>query len=425
MDTSPEKPNGGENGTKGTKKGANNDNTRQKVIEIVTVIGGAAIIAILMKLILFNLLGASLVIIENGPNSSMEPTYYKGDLFVLTKPDASEFERGDIMVYENAKNELIIHRIVDIKEVNGTTYFRVSGDNPTRNNNIDPFTTEIGISWIPYSSTVGRALFFIPSIGYLSLWMSPDEDGSGGGAARIVYFGLIIAAVALLVWPGSDEEEKEKEEEEQQEQKEEVNSAKIPEEEGMENGEDSVSVVTEDTNVTKGSGKSNPSLVDKLRRFSDPDNFKTLGRREQIGIVAVGIMLILLLPIALDYLNFHPSMETEMTGVGLWVDPFDSVDGEHVVFARFTFTQDGSWRHSIQDVEVKLIQDGTVLGRYVWHAFYEMEGEYMVGVAIIYDPSEAQLGQSAQLVAIGDVHVRLGGDYQSETSTDIVLPDAP
>ncbi|ALT67849.1 signal peptidase I [Methanobrevibacter millerae] len=109
-------------------------------------------------------------------SGSMEPVFYRGDIVVIEKADflgLHEFDRksvekGDIVVYD-AKwfNQPVIHRIIDIKEINGTTMYEIKGDN---NNRSDPY-------YVTSDQIESRVLkwgdkpIVIPWIGNISLWL--------------------------------------------------------------------------------------------------------------------------------------------------------------------------------------------------------------------------------------------------------------
>ena len=67
----------------------------------------------------------------------MEPAFYRGDIVAIQKADLlgiqefnpKDVQVGDIVVY-NAKwfNQPVIHRIIDSKEINGTTWRVMSND---------------------------------------------------------------------------------------------------------------------------------------------------------------------------------------------------------------------------------------------------------------------------------------------------------
>lgn len=109
-------------------------------------------------------------------SGSMEPAFYRGDIVAIQKADffgihefnPEDVQVGDVVVY-NAKwyDQPVIHRVINITEINGTTMYVIKGDN---NGAPDPYyvtpnqITERVI-------TVGDNLFIIPKVGYLSLWL--------------------------------------------------------------------------------------------------------------------------------------------------------------------------------------------------------------------------------------------------------------
>lgn len=109
-------------------------------------------------------------------SGSMEPTFYRGDIVVLQQANMlgiSEFDpttvkEGDIVVYDAVwYDNPVIHRIIDIKDINGTTMYMIKGDN---NDSPDPY-------WVKAEQITGRVVtlgempIVIPKIGYLSLWI--------------------------------------------------------------------------------------------------------------------------------------------------------------------------------------------------------------------------------------------------------------
>ena len=109
-------------------------------------------------------------------SGSMEPVFYRGDIVAVEKADLlgiQEFDPkdvqiGDIVVYD-AKwfNQPVIHRIIDAKEINGSTRYEIKGDN---NNRSDPYyvsPNQIQAKVMKWGDTP----IVIPKIGYLSLWL--------------------------------------------------------------------------------------------------------------------------------------------------------------------------------------------------------------------------------------------------------------
>ena len=80
----------------------------------------------------------------------------------------STVKEGDIVVYDAVwYDNPVIHRIIDIKDINGTTMYMIKGDN---NGSPDPY-------WVKAEQITGRVVtlgempVIIPKIGYLSLWI--------------------------------------------------------------------------------------------------------------------------------------------------------------------------------------------------------------------------------------------------------------
>lgn len=109
-------------------------------------------------------------------SGSMEPVMYRGDIVVLQQAnilgfhefDTSDIKVGDIVVYDAAWHEgPVIHRVIEIGQINGTTVYKIKGDN---NNAVDPY-------YVTEGQIMSRVLTFngqpiiIPKIGYISIWI--------------------------------------------------------------------------------------------------------------------------------------------------------------------------------------------------------------------------------------------------------------
>ena len=109
-------------------------------------------------------------------SGSMEPAFYRGDIVLIQKTNflgiqefnVDDIQKGDVVVYD-AKwyDQPVIHRVIDIVDINGSTMYKIKGDN---NNKTDPYyvTPEQIQSKVV---TFGDNLVVIPKIGYLSLWL--------------------------------------------------------------------------------------------------------------------------------------------------------------------------------------------------------------------------------------------------------------
>ncbi len=109
-------------------------------------------------------------------SGSMEPVMYRGDIVVLQQAnllgfhefETSDIQVGDIVVYDAAWHEgPVIHRVIEIGEINGTTVYKIKGDN---NNAPDPY-------YVTEGQIISRVVTFngqpviIPKIGYISIWI--------------------------------------------------------------------------------------------------------------------------------------------------------------------------------------------------------------------------------------------------------------
>ena len=109
-------------------------------------------------------------------SGSMEPAFYRGDIVLIQKADflgihefnVDDIKVGDVVVY-NAEwfEQPVIHRVIDIVDINGTTMYKIKGDN---NKAPDPYYVNKS-QIVSKVVTWGDNLVVIPKIGYLSLWL--------------------------------------------------------------------------------------------------------------------------------------------------------------------------------------------------------------------------------------------------------------
>jgi len=107
---------------------------------------------------------------------SMEPSLNTGDIvFIIPVKDPREISVGDVIVFKRPSGELIIHRVIDIKQIDGRYYYVTKGDN----NFIPDPPNRPGEPGIDFDSIVGKVLslnkdevFKIPYIGIIPLIIS-------------------------------------------------------------------------------------------------------------------------------------------------------------------------------------------------------------------------------------------------------------
>ena len=107
-------------------------------------------------------------------SGSMEPVLYRGDIVVVEKVnflginefDPNTLKVGDIVVY-NARwfPNPVIHRVINVSEVNGAKYYTIKGDNnPTEDPELvspDQITERV--------ITIYDQPLVIPKVGYITL----------------------------------------------------------------------------------------------------------------------------------------------------------------------------------------------------------------------------------------------------------------
>ena len=87
---------------------------------------------------------------------SMEPEYNIGDLIVIRETTKEEIKIGDVINYISETGiDTITHRVVDIIQKDGQTYYKTKGDN---NNSVDP-------ELVNYSQVKGILVFKISKLG--------------------------------------------------------------------------------------------------------------------------------------------------------------------------------------------------------------------------------------------------------------------
>ncbi|ASJ11478.1 signal peptidase I [Thermococcus thioreducens] len=121
-------------------------------------------------------------------SGSMQPLFNPGDMVVIEIVDPSTVGIGDVIAFHppDAKDEktLVTHRVVDVVTNGSHRYFQTKGDN---NEDLDPFL-------VPPENVVGRAVFSIPYLGYLTRH-NPNRT-----VKLAVYFLLIVFPGLIVLY---------------------------------------------------------------------------------------------------------------------------------------------------------------------------------------------------------------------------------
>ena len=117
-------------------------------------------------------------------SESMEPTLHIGDLLIVQGIDPKDVKVGDIIVFRKPINrqELVVHRVVEIHTENNKYYFTTKGDK-----NRDSYYWE---KRIPEDCLIGKVIGAIPLLGYVKIYF-----GTPVGMA----IGIILIATLLIL----------------------------------------------------------------------------------------------------------------------------------------------------------------------------------------------------------------------------------
>ena len=148
--------------------------------------------AVLLSIVLCGTLGGyGLFTIAMGTSSpivvvisgSMEPVLYRGDLLIIQARAAEDIQLKDIVVFQDTTyhpSGPIVHRIIEINEVDGEYEFVTKGDNNTAHDS-DERT---------YDEIIGVVVTIIPWLGNISLFLN-----------ELGIVGIIIIFTIILVIP--------------------------------------------------------------------------------------------------------------------------------------------------------------------------------------------------------------------------------
>lgn len=142
----------------------------------------AAAFAAILFLILFvalaqlatRLLGPTPIAVVQG--QSMLPLLREGDIVLAYRPPPNEIGVGDIIIYQ-AHGKLIIHRVVGVVSIGGRYFFITQGDNNPLPDYLYFDVVDGAPVGVSYDRVMGkvveldRAVFKIPYLGYLSIWI--------------------------------------------------------------------------------------------------------------------------------------------------------------------------------------------------------------------------------------------------------------
>jgi signal peptidase len=117
---------------------------------------GISLVSIILLWSSAGLLGFTPSVVASG---SMRPAFDVGDIAITVQTSASEIRQGDVLRYLR-NSEFIVHRVVEVHNVNGAIFFITKGDA----NNVpdDP---------VRQDAVVGKVLYVIPKLGWVSIYL--------------------------------------------------------------------------------------------------------------------------------------------------------------------------------------------------------------------------------------------------------------
>ena len=127
--------------------------TIKKGLNIFTSILVVLVLVLAVLLAGVRLLGYQVYAVLSG---SMEPAYHVGAL-IYVKP-AQEIQPGDPITYRLSGDTIATHRVVEVLEEDGSTFYRTKGD---ANEDVDGRP-------VPAADVIGVPRFTIPYLGYVA-----------------------------------------------------------------------------------------------------------------------------------------------------------------------------------------------------------------------------------------------------------------
>lgn len=94
-------------------------------------------------------------------SGSMTGALNKYDAAVAYKVRENDIKQNDIIVFQT-QDKVVIHRVVEIEEINGAKYFRTKGDVSATRDNFD----------ITIDKVYGKVFLRVPYIAYPSVWLT-------------------------------------------------------------------------------------------------------------------------------------------------------------------------------------------------------------------------------------------------------------
>jgi signal peptidase I len=144
----------------------------------------------------------------DGWSHPFDRTLHIGDLIIVQGVNPTDlntnYPDSDIIVFHEPGNpdELIVHRIVAVNEVNGTLYFRTKGDGngydkwpkTPQTSEYDPWQEPNGIPGVSQNNVVGKVIMRVPYVGHVVLLMR-----NPAGIFVVIVLVILLVIVEFVV----------------------------------------------------------------------------------------------------------------------------------------------------------------------------------------------------------------------------------
>lgn len=177
------------------------ENTKKSVGRKIWSITTTVLVVLIVVSALF-LMGARIVGLRvyTVLSGSMKPTYNPGDLIYVKNVDPEEIKVGDPITFVMNENLVVAtHRVVDIDYENQRFYTKGDGNQIADTNPVH------------FKNLIGKPLFHIPYLGYISSWVQSPPGIYVAIGAGIMLIGIVF--IPDLFHSAKEEELRKKEEE--------------------------------------------------------------------------------------------------------------------------------------------------------------------------------------------------------------------
>lgn len=173
----------------------------RKLYRIITTVLVVAVALLAVLLVGVRVVGLTPYTVISG---SMEPAYPVGSLLYVQKVDSTSLQVGDPVTYHMSGGQVVTHRVIEVVEDPATGIaYRTKGDA----NNIEDNTL------LQPAQVIGRPLFHIPKLGYLSHFIQ-NPPGTYIAIAAVLVM-LSLGSLIDVLFPQESEEKKEASSEEE------------------------------------------------------------------------------------------------------------------------------------------------------------------------------------------------------------------